>query len=138
MNTLSQKKVTTQVIHFIALAIFLSQMVPAAWKKITEFEPMMKGMASYGYDHGVTIFIGWTEIIGCLILILGIFRPILKNFMMLFFLLLVVGAMATHLAVRDYVYIRASIICIITATIVLSTSESFRLFLNYKQNNSPT
>ena len=135
MDPITRKKIVEKrilFIHFIALVVFLSQMIPAAWKKIIEFAPMMKGMSSYGYDSGITLIIGWVEMIGCIVLIFGIFRPILKNFMMILFLFIVVGAMATHLAVRDYVHIWPSIICIISAVIGLSTSGSFKILLNYK------
>ncbi|MNR42745.1 hypothetical protein D3C85_1612880 [compost metagenome] len=90
---------------------------------------MMLSMQSLGFNKTWTIVIGVFELIGVILILIGIFQPQYKNAGLLFLLPFAIGAFTTHMAHQEYNhYYHSLLVCILTI-VILATDKTFRIIL---------
>jgi uncharacterized membrane protein YphA (DoxX/SURF4 family) len=89
----------------------------------------MQSMQSLGFNKTWTISIGVCELIGVILIVIGIFKPQVKNLGIIFLFPFAVGAFATHMAHNEYHYFYNSLIVCILTVLMLATDKTFKIFL---------
>ena len=119
-----------KVIHWAAFAYFLYVFGYASLFKVFQKQSMMLSMQSLGFNKTWTIAIGVGELIGVMMILIGItFKPPLKNTGILWLFPFAVGAFTAHMAHNEYHhYFNAIMMCILTV-VLLATDKRFKLSL---------
>lgn len=117
------------VIHWLSYAYYLYVFGYASLFKVFQKKSMMQSMNSFGFNKAWTISIGFLELLGVVLIIIGIFKPQYKNAGILFLFPFVVGAFTTHMAHKDYVYFYNSLIMCVLTIVLLITDKNFRIIL---------
>lgn len=117
------------VIHWTAFAYYLYVFGYASLFKVFQKPSMMQSMQSLGFNKAWTIAIGIGELIGVSMILVGIFKPLLKNAGILWLFPFAVGAFTAHMAHNEYHhYFNALMMCILTV-VLLGTDRRFKLSL---------
>ncbi|KQX08589.1 DoxX family protein [Flavobacterium sp. Root420] len=116
-------------IHWLSYAYYLYVFAYASLFKVFQKESMMQSMRSLGFNKTWTIAIGVFELIGVILILIGIFQPQYKNAGILFLFPFAIGAFTTHMAHQEYNhYYNSLIVCILTI-VILATDKAFRIIL---------
>lgn len=116
-------------IHWLSYAYYLYVFGYASLFKVFQKESMMQSMQSLGFNKTRTIAIGVFELIGVLLILIGIFQPQYKNAGLLFLFPFAIGAFTTHMAHQEYNhYYHSLLVCILTI-VILATEKTFRIIL---------
>jgi uncharacterized membrane protein YphA (DoxX/SURF4 family) len=87
---------------FIVEGLLAAAFLMAGWTKVSGSEMQRKAFAeSYHYPLGLMYFIGAMEVLGGLGLLVGYWAPILAVLAAAGLTIIMVGAVATHLRLRD-------------------------------------
>jgi uncharacterized membrane protein YphA (DoxX/SURF4 family) len=90
---------------------------------------MMQNMKSLGFNKTWTILIGIGELIGVILVVIGIFKPQFKNIGILILFPFAIGALTAHMAHNEYHhYYNALLMCILTI-VLLATDKHFKIQL---------
>jgi uncharacterized membrane protein YphA (DoxX/SURF4 family) len=117
------------VIHWAALAYYLYVFGYASLFKVFQKQSMMDSMQSFGFNATWTILIGIGELVGVLLIVLGIVKPQFKNAGILLLFPFAVGAFTTHMAYHEYQhYYNSLLVCILTI-VILATDKHFAIRL---------
>src|SRR5690606_30673905 len=92
-------------------------------------QSMMQSMQSLGFNKVWTILIGIGELLGVLLIVIGIFKPPLKNAGILLLFPFAIGAFTAHMAHNEYShYYNSLAVCILTI-VLLTTDKRFKITL---------
>lgn len=120
---------TKLIIHWAAYAFYLYIFGYASLFKVFQKESMMQGMQEFGFNKTWTILIGIGELIGVILIVIGIFKPKFKNAGILLLFPFAVGALTAHMAHYEYQHFYNSLwVCILTF-ILLATDKNFKIVL---------
>lgn len=117
------------LIHWISYAYYLYVFGYAALFKVFQKSSMMQSMQSLGFNKTWTILIGIGELIGVVLLIVGLYKPAYKNLAILLLFLFAVAAFTAHMAHQEYKYFYEALIMCILSIVLLATDKNFKIFL---------
>lgn len=119
----------TGIIHWISFTYYLYVFGYASLFKVFQKKSMMESMQNLGFNKTWTVLIGIGELIGVILLIIGLFKPQYKNLAVLFLLPFAVGAFAAHMAHQEYHHFYNSLIMCILTIVLLLTDQNFKIIL---------
>lgn len=90
---------------------------------------MMQSMQSLGFNKSWTILIGIGELLGVILLVIGLFKPQFKNMGILLLFPFAVGAFTTHMAHKEYNHFYDSLMMCILTIVLLGTDKHFKIIL---------
>lgn len=117
------------IVHWMCYAYYLYVFGYASLYKIFQKQSMMQSMQSLGFHKGWTISIGIGELIGVILIVIGIFEPQLKNVGILLLFPFAIGAFTAHMAHHEYHHFYKSLIMCILTIILLATDKNFGIVL---------
>ncbi|WP_306350051.1 DoxX family protein [Flavobacterium sp. '19STA2R22 D10 B1'] len=117
------------VTHWAAYIYYVYIFGYAGLYKIFLLPKMVKSMESLGFNKTWTIWIGIAEVLGLIIVLLGLYDSRLKNLGLLLLFPFAVGAFTTHMAHQEYHhYFNSLMVCILTIFLLL-TDKNFKIHL---------
>lgn len=117
------------VIHWASYLYYLYIFGYASLFKVFQKKSMMDSMLSLGFNKTWTLIIGIAELIGVILIVVGLFKPPLKTIGILFLFPFAVGAFTTHMAHQEYHHYYHSLwVCILTI-LLLWTDKNFKIIL---------
>lgn len=119
----------TAIIHWLSFTYYLYVFGYASLFKVFQKKSMMESMQNLGFNKTWTILIGIGELIGVILLVIGLFKPQYKNLAILFLLPFAVGAFTAHMAHQEYHHFYNSLIMCILTIVLLITDKSFKIIL---------
>lgn len=117
------------LIHWSAFAYYLYVFGYASLFKVFQKQTMMHNMQNLGFNKTWTILIGIGELIGVILLIIGIFKPPYKNLAVLILFTFAVGAFTSHMAHNEYHHYYNSLLMCILSIVILATDKEFKIIL---------
>lgn len=117
----------TAIIHWLSFTYYLYVFGYASLFKVFQKKSMMESMQNLGFNKTWTILIGIGELIGVILLVIGLFKPQYKNLAILFLLPFAVGAFTAHMAHQEYHHFYNSLIMCILTIVLLITDKSFKI-----------
>ncbi|MDR7129528.1 putative membrane protein YphA (DoxX/SURF4 family) [Algoriphagus sp. 4150] len=129
MDKNSQSKLdrAKQIIHWVFMPYFIWQFGYASLAKVFQYPEMMGSMVSLGFNQVWTLTIGYLELIGWVMVLIGLFKPKIRILGILFLFPFSIGAFTAHMAHQEYVYFYASLIMCISCVVLLWSSKNFSL-----------
>ncbi|TPD73392.1 DoxX family protein [Flavobacterium microcysteis] len=122
-------KTIVPIIHWLSYAYYVYVFGYASLFKVFQKQSMMQSMQSLGFNKTWTIIIGIGELIGVLLVLIGFFKPHLKNFGILLLFPFAVGAFTAHMAHQEYQHFYNSLLMCILTFILLATDKNFKITL---------
>ncbi len=122
------EKITT-LVHWLSYAYYLYVFGYASMFKVFQKTSMMQNMQNLGFNKTWTILIGIGELIGVILLIIGLFKPQYKNLAVLFLFPFAVGAFTAHMAHQEYHHFYNALMMCILTVILLATDKNFKIIL---------
>lgn len=119
----------TTIIYWLSYAYYLYVFGYASLFKVFQKQSMMESMLSLGFNKTWTILIGVGEFIGVIFIVIGIFKPQLRNLGILLLFPFAVGAFTAHMAHQDYLYFYNSMIMCVLTFIMLVLDKNFKILL---------
>lgn len=117
------------IVHWLSYAYYLYVFGYASLFKVFQKPSMMESMQSLGFNKQWTLIIGAGELIGVLLIVIGIFKPDLKNLGILLLFPFAVGAFTAHMAHQEYHHFYDSLLMCILTVVLLSTDKYFKIVL---------
>lgn len=117
------------VIHWLSFAYYLYVFGYASLFKIFQKTSMMQSMQSLGFNKTWTILIGAGELLGVILIVIGIFKPQFKTMGIILLFPFAVGAFTAHMAHQEYHHFHNSLIMCILTVILLVTDKYFKISL---------
>lgn len=117
------------LIHWSAYAYYLYVFGYASLFKVFQKQSMMQNMQNLGFNKSWTILIGVGELIGVILLLVGIFKPPFKNLAVLILFPFAVGAFTSHMAHNEYHHYYNSLLMCIFSLVILATDKEFKISL---------
>ena len=119
----------TTVVHWAAFVYYFYVFGYASLFKVFQKPSMMQSMQSLGFNKTWTMIIGIGELMGVVMMLIGIWKPQLKNAGILWLFPFAVGAFTAHMAHNEYHhYYNSLLMCILTVALLL-TDKQFRITL---------
>lgn len=122
------KKVATYV-HWALYLWYIYIFGYAGLWKIINVKSMITGMEAFGFNLFWTHVIGWAEFLGVIGLIIGFWKPIVKNISILWLFPFAIGAFTAHMAHKEYHHFFNSLVVCLLSYILLATDKYFRIKL---------
>lgn len=122
------EKITT-IVHWLSYAYYLYVFGYASLFKVFQKTSMMQSMQNLGFNKTWTILIGIGELIGSILLVIGLFKPQYKNLAILLLFPFAVGAFTAHMAHQEYHHFYNALLMCILSAILLTTDKNFRIML---------
>lgn len=97
--------------------------------KVFQKQSMMQNMAALGFNKTPTIVIGIFELLGVILMIVGLFKPAFRNLAILFLFPFAIGAFATHMAHKEYSHFYNSLAMCVLTIVLLWADKNFRILL---------
>lgn len=117
------------IVHWPSLTYYLYVFGYASLFKVFQKTSMMQSMESLGFNKTATIIIGIAELIGVIIIVIGIFKPQFKNLGILLLFPFAIGAFTAHMAHQEYHYFYNSLIVCVLSLVLLGTDANFKITL---------
>ncbi|GAA0743397.1 DoxX family protein [Gaetbulibacter jejuensis] len=118
-----------KVSHWVAYGYLIYAFGYASLFKVFQKQSMMENMSNFGFGKTWTLFIGYSELLGVIGLIVGLWVHKVKNLSTLWLLPFAIGALITHFAHNDYEYFYTSLYCCIACMALLVTDKNFKVIL---------
>jgi len=118
-----------QIIHWSAFSYYVYLFGYASLFKVFKEKNMMQGMEVLGFNETWTMLIGIGELLGLILLIIGIFYHKSKNLAVIWLFLFAIGALVAHFAHQDYNYFYGALFGCIAAVVILFTDKHFSISL---------
>ncbi|REC42684.1 DoxX family protein [Chryseobacterium pennipullorum] len=115
------------VIYWIGYAYYLYVFGYASLYKVFQKTSMMQSMNSLGFNTTWTILIGVLELLGVMMLVLGLFKPQFRNIAALYLFPFAVGAFTTHMAHHEYNHYYNSLWMCIISVVLLVLDKNFKI-----------
>ncbi|WP_353136141.1 DoxX family protein [Pseudopedobacter sp.] len=122
------EKVTT-IAHWLSYTYYLYVFGYASLFKVFQKESMMQSMQSLGFNKTWTILIGIGELIGVILLLIGLLKPQYKNLAILLLFPFAVGAFTAHMSHQEYHHFYDALVMCILTVILLATDKSFKILI---------
>jgi uncharacterized membrane protein YphA (DoxX/SURF4 family) len=117
------------IIHWTSYSYYLYVFGYASLFKVFKKESMMKSMQSLGFNTSWTICIGVAELIGVLLIVIGLFNPPIKTIGILFLFPFAVGAFTAHMAHQEHSHFYNSLLMCILTLLLLWSDKTFKIIL---------
>ncbi|WP_409416214.1 DoxX family protein [Flavobacterium sp. PS2] len=117
------------IIYWASYLYYLYVFGYASLFKVFQKESMMKSMESLGFNKIWTIYIGIGELIGVLLIVIGLFNPPIKTIGILLLFPFAIGAFTAHMAHQEYNHFYNSLIMCILTVLLLWTDKTFKIIL---------
>lgn len=117
------------IIHWAALAYYLYVFGYASLFKVFQKQSMMQNMQALGFNKTWTVLIGIGELIGVILVVIGIFKPQFKNAGVLLLFPFAIGAFTAHMAHHEYSHYYNALLMCILSIVLLATDKHFKLVL---------
>tara|TARA_R110000796_G_scaffold252637_1_gene389628 strand:+ start:66659 stop:67030 length:372 start_codon:yes stop_codon:yes gene_type:complete len=117
------------VAHWIAYGYLIYVMGYASLFKVFQKQSMMENMSNFGFGKVWTLFIGYSELLGVIGLIVGFWLHQVKNLSTIWLFFFAVGALMVHFAHNDYEHFYEALYCCIACVTTLTLDKNFRLIL---------
>lgn len=117
------------VIHWLSFAYYLYVFGYASLFKIFQKTSMMQSMQSLGFNKTWTILIGAGELLGVILIVIGIFKPQFKTMGIILLFPFAVGAFTAHMAHQEYHHFHNSLSMCILTVVLLVTDKYFKISL---------
>lgn len=108
------------IIYWVCLAVYLYIISPSAIAKVFQNPQMMENMHNLGFNASWTLFIGVTEILLLILVLVGIYKSPWRTIGILLLFPIVISAFATHMANQEYQYFYKSLILCLLSFVLLS------------------
>jgi hypothetical protein len=118
-----------QILHWFVYTYYVFLFGKASLLKVFQVPAMMKGMETLGFGKTWTLLIGYSELIGVIGLIAGLWIHEIRNASVIFLFLFSVGALMVHFAHRDYSDYYEALLGCISAVALLATDKFFKILL---------
>lgn len=117
------------IIHWIFYAYYLYIFGKASLFKVFQKQTMMQSMQNLGFTKNWTLLIGIFELIGVTLLLIGLYKPPIRNLAVLILFPFAVGAFTTHMAHQEYHHYYNSLLMCILSVLILATDDRFKIIL---------
>lgn len=122
-------EIIRSVIYWLSFAYYLYVFGYASLFKVFQKESMMKSMDSLGFGKIPTMLIGAGELLGVLILLVGLYKPEYRNIGILFLFPFAIGAFTTHMAHHEYSHFYNSLMMCILTVVLLLLDKNFKIII---------
>jgi len=117
------------IIYWASYVYYVYVFGYASLFKVFQKSSMMQNMQALGFDKIPTIIIGIFELLGVILMVVGIFKPAFRNMALLCLFPFAIGAFTAHMAHKEYSHFyNALAMCILTIT-MLWADKNFRILL---------
>lgn len=120
-------ELVSKIIYWVSYAYYLYVFGYALLFKVFQKESMMKSMQSLGFNKTWTMLIGAGELIGVILIVIGLFKPQFRNLGVLFLFPFAIGAFTTHMAHGEYNHYYNSLIMCILSVVLLFLDNKFKI-----------
>ncbi|PWN71356.1 DoxX family protein [Chryseobacterium phosphatilyticum] len=117
------------VIYWIGYAFYLYVFGYASLYKVFQKSSMMQSMKSLGFNTTWTILIGVLELLGVIMLVLGLFKPQFRNIAVVYLFPFAVGAFTSHMAHNEYHHYYNSLWMCIISVVLLVLDKNFKIIV---------
>ncbi|WP_333624408.1 DoxX family protein [Sphingobacterium siyangense] len=117
------------VAHWLSYAYYLYVFGYASLFKVFQKGSMMQSMQSLGFNKTWTVIIGIGELIGVVLLLMGLYNPQFKNGAVLVLFPFAVAAFTAHMAHQEYHHFYNSLLMCILSILLLATDRTFKIIL---------
>lgn len=117
------------VIYWIGYAFYLYVFGYASLYKVFQKSSMMQSMKSLGFNTTWTILIGVLELLGVIMLMLGLFKPQFRNIAVVYLFPFAVGAFTSHMAHNEYHHYYNSLWMCIISVVLLVLDKNFKIIV---------
>lgn len=117
------------IIYWLSYAYYLYVFGYASLFKVFQKKSMMNSMQSLGFNQTWTIIIGIGELIGVILIIIGIFKPQFRNVGILMLFPFAVGAFTAHMAHQEYQHFYNALIMCILTFVMLILDKKFKILI---------
>ena len=117
------------IIYWMSYAYYVYVFGYASLFKIFQKSSMMQNMQALGFSKTPTLLIGICELLGIILVLVGIFKPAYRNLGILFLFPFAIGAFTAHMAHQEYHHFyNALAMCILTCVMLL-LDKNFKILL---------
>lgn len=118
-----------ELVNWLSYSYYLYVFGYASLFKVFQKRSMMQNMEKLGFNKTWTILIGTGELIGVILLLVGLFIPACKNLAVLLLFPFAVGAFTAHMAHKEYHHFYNALIMCMLTVILLATDQHFSIIL---------
>jgi uncharacterized membrane protein YphA (DoxX/SURF4 family) len=115
------------IIYWLSYAYYLYVFGYASLFKVFQKNSMIESMQSLGFNRTWTILIGIGELIGVILILVGLYKPELRNLGILLLFPFAIGAFATHMAHHEFQHFYNSLIMCILTIALLFLDKTFKI-----------
>ncbi|MGZ3812081.1 MAG: DoxX family protein [Mucilaginibacter sp.] len=117
------------IIHWASYAYYLYVFGYASLFKVFQKETMVRSMQRLGFNKTWTILIGIGELIGVILLLIGLLLPQYKNVAVILLFSFAIAAFTAHMAHQEYHHFYNSLIMCGLSIVLLATDQHFAIVL---------
>ncbi|MDN3669394.1 DoxX family protein [Echinicola jeungdonensis] len=117
------------VIYWLNFAYYLYVFGYASLFKVFQKKSMMDNMLALGFNKPWTILIGLGELLGVILILIGLFKPPFRNAGILLLFPFAVGAFIAHMALHEYQFFYNSLIMCVLSVVLLTLDSNFKIVL---------
>lgn len=97
--------------------------------KVFQKQSMMQSMDSLGFNKTWTLGIGIGELLGVLLLLIGLYKTEFKTVGILLLFPFAIGAFTAHMAYGEYHHFYNSLMMCILSVVLLATDKNFKIII---------
>ncbi|MCQ9637363.1 DoxX family protein [Chryseobacterium sp. WG14] len=117
------------VIYWAGYAYYLYVFGYASLYKVFQKTSMMQSMKSLGFNIPSTILIGVLELLGVVMLVVGLFKPQFRNIAALYLFPFAIGAFTAHMAHNEYNHYYSSLLMCMISVVLLVLDKNFKIMV---------
>lgn len=117
------------IIYWLSYAYYIYVFGYASLFKVFQKKSMLNNMESLGFNLVWTTLIGIGELIGVILIIIGLFNPPFRNMGVLMLFPFAIGAFTAHMAHREYHHFYNALLMCILSLIILILDKDFEIML---------
>lgn len=136
MDKLKQDKIFSfnTITYWLSYIGYLYIILPASLNKVIQQPLMLENMRLLGFEKNWTIAIGIAEIIGVLIVLVGLFKSQFRTLGILLLFPFAIGAFTAHMAHQEYHYFYKSLIMCVLSFVLLYLDKRVSINLKVRGN----
>ncbi|WP_343559192.1 DoxX family protein [Sphingobacterium sp.] len=115
------------IVHWLSYAYYLYVFGYASLFKVFQKQSMMQSMDSLGFNKTWTLGIGIGELLGVILLLIGLYKPEFKTVGILLLFPFAIGAFTAHMAHQEYNHYYNSLLMCMLSIILLATDKNFKI-----------
>ncbi|CAH0205141.1 DoxX family protein [Chryseobacterium sp. Bi04] len=117
------------VIYWAGYAYYLYVFGYASLYKVFQKTSMMQSMKSLGFNTPSTILIGVLELLGVVMLVVGLCKPQFRNIAALYLFPFAIGAFTAHMAHNEYNHYYNSLLMCMISVVLLVLDKNFKIMV---------